>query len=503
MSQPEHLDVLIVGAGLSGIGAAYHLQKSHPGRSYAILEARDTLGGTWELFKYPGIRSDSDMSTLGFPFRPWTETASLADGPAILEYLRDTAVEYGIDQKIRYDRKVLGASFSTADGLWTVDIETPSTGERSQITCNFYLSCTGYYRYDEGFTPEFKGRERFKGQIVHPQHWPEDLDYKGKRVIVIGSGATAVTLVPAMADDTAHITMLQRTPTWVAPIPSVDKIAERLSAVLPDRLAFGAVRWKNILRQIAIYQLSRKRPSVLSDFIHKQQKRMLPDGYDIATHFTPPYNPWDQRLCAVPSGDLFRSIKKGDASVVTDHIDTFTEKGILLKSGQELEADIIITATGLNLLLLGGIPFTVDGEQVDPSDRVVYKGMMLSGVPNMAFAIGYTNSSWTLKADLTGDYVGRLLSHLDKTGNKICVPQVDDSVERRPFLDFGAGYVLRSLDNLPSQGSQQPWSLRQNFLLDLPMLKFAKVDDGVMEFSVPSGKKAAGPGKPAEAVSAA
>lgn len=491
MSQPEHLDVLIVGAGLSGIGAAHHLQRTHPGRSYALLESRDELGGTWSLFKYPGIRSDSDMSTLGFSFRPWTDTASLADGPAILDYLRETAEAYGIDKKIRYGKKVLNAAWSSADAQWTVDVEDVATGERSQITTDFYLSCTGYYRYDEGYTPEFAGRDRFKGQIVHPQHWPEDLDYRGKKVIVIGSGATAVTLVPAMADDTEHITMLQRSPTWVAPIPSVDGIAVKLNKVLPSKAAAGVVRWKNILKQIGIYQLSRKRPQVLADFIHKQQKRMLPDGYDIATHLTPSYNPWDQRLCAVPSGDLFRSIKKGKASIVTDHIDTFTENGILLKSGEELQADIIITATGLNLLLLGGIPFSVDGEQVDLSEQLVYKGMMLTGVPNLAFAIGYTNSSWTLKADLTGEYVGRLLAHMDATGTKQCVPVADDSVEQRPFLDFGAGYVLRSLDNLPKQGSKQPWSLKQNYLIDLPTLKLSKVDDGVMRFSAPAAGKAA------------
>ena len=503
MSQSEHLDVLIVGGGLSGIGAAYHLQKAHPGRSYAILESRDELGGTWSLFKYPGIRSDSDMSTLGFAFRPWTETASLADGPAILDYLRDTAAEYGIDKKIRYGKKVLGAAWSSADALWTVDVEDVATGQVSQITSNFYLSCTGYYRYDEGYTPEFAGREDFKGQIVHPQHWPEDLDYKGKKVVVIGSGATAVTLVPAMADDTEHITMLQRSPTWIAAVPSKDVIAEKLSAIMPDKYAFGIVRWKNILRQIGIYQLSRKKPQILVDAIQKQQKKMLPKGYDIGTHFTPSYNPWDQRLCAVPSGDLFRSIKKGKASIVTDHIERFTEHGILLKSGQELEADIIITATGLNLLLLGGIPFTVDGEQVDLSKQMAYKGMMLTGVPNMAFAIGYTNSSWTLKADLTGDYVNRLLTHMDETGTKQCVPVRGANVEERPFLDFGAGYVLRSLSQLPSQGTKQPWSLRQNFLIDLPTLKFSKIDDGVMAFTKPTGKPVARGADEAEAVTAA
>lgn len=502
MSQPEHLDVLIVGAGLSGIGAAHHLQRTHPERSYALLDMRDELGGTWSLFTYPGIRSDSDMSTLGFSFRPWTATASLADGPEILDYLRETAEEYGIDKKIRYGKKVLSANWSTADARWTIDVEDTKTGERSQITTDFYLSCTGYYRYDEGFTPVFEGRDRFEGEIVHPQHWPEDLDYKGKKVIVIGSGATAVTLVPAMADDTAHITMLQRTPTWIAPIPSVDGIAVQLQKFLPTKVAASAVRWKNILRQIGIYQISRKRPQIISGFIHKQQKRMLPEGYDIAKHLTPPYNPWDQRLCAVPSGDLFRSIKQGKASIVTDHIDTFTEKGILLKSGEELEADIIITATGLNLLLLGGIPFSVDGEKVNLADQVVYKGMMLTGVPNLAFAIGYTNSSWTLKADLTGEYVGRLLTHMDETGAKQCVPIRTPGMEERPFLDFGAGYVLRSLAELPKQGTEQPWSLKQNYLIDLPTLKRSKVDDGVMAFSAPPATKPA-TGEPAAASAAA
>jgi monooxygenase len=496
----EHLDVLIVGAGLSGIGAAHHLQAQHPQRSYALLEARDDLGGTWSLFRYPGIRSDSDMHTLGFGFRPWTDAKAIADGPSILEYLRDTAREYGIDERIRYGHRAVRAAWSTADARWTVDVERADTGETIRITCGFLLGCTGYYRYDQGYTPHFEGRERFAGTIVHPQEWPEDLDYAGKRVVVIGSGATAVTLVPSMADTAEHVTMLQRSPSYISSLPSVDPIAERLKRVLPDRVAFPAVRWKNILQQIGIYQLSRRRPSTVKRLLRKLLVQQLPAGYDIDRHFSPRYDPWDQRLCLVPDGDLFRALRKGSASIVTDHIETFTETGIRLRSGDELPADVIVTATGLNLLMLGGIALSVDGEDVDLPSVMTYKGMMLEGVPNFAFAIGYTNASWTLKADLTGEYVGRLLRLMDERGYAQCVPVNDDpTIEREPLLDFAAGYVLRSVDGLPRSGSKAPWRVRMNYAYDVVALRFGGIDDGVMRFSAPSGVRAAPAAEPAAA----
>jgi cation diffusion facilitator CzcD-associated flavoprotein CzcO len=483
---PEHLDVLIVGAGLSGIGAAHHLQERVPGRSFAILESRDALGGTWDLFRYPGVRSDSDMHTLGFGFRPWKEAKAIADGPSILNYLRETAEEYGIDRHIRYGLRVVGADWSTADARWTVEVQPTDGGEPTRLTCDFLLGCTGYYRYDEGYTPEFPGIERFGGTVVHPQHWPEDFDYAGQRVVVIGSGATAVTLVPAMAQDAAHVTMLQRSPTYITSLPSVDPFAERARKLLPDRLAFPAVRWKNVLQQIAVYQFAQRRPERAKGFLRRILERQLPQGYDIDRHFSPRYDPWDQRLCLVPDGDLFRAIRSEKASVVTDRIATFTQTGVLLESGEELDADVVVTATGLNMLMLGGIRLAVDGEPVDVPTAMTYKGMMLEGVPNFAFAIGYTNASWTLKADLTGEYVGRLLNHMDEHGYRQCVPVNDDpGVRPEPLLDFDAGYVLRSIDQLPRAGSKAPWRLRMNYAFDVVALRFGKVDDGTMRFSAP------------------
>ncbi|MCK9249643.1 MAG: NAD(P)/FAD-dependent oxidoreductase [Solirubrobacteraceae bacterium] len=480
----EHLDVLIVGAGLSGIGAARHLQRRHPARRFALLEARDALGGTWDLFRYPGVRSDSDMHTLGYGFRPWREARAIADGPSILRYLQDTAREYGIDRHIRTGHRVVGAAWSTAEARWTVEVERTDTGEALTLTCDFLLGCTGYYRYDEGYTPELPGRERFGGTIVHPQHWPEDLDHAGRRVVIIGSGATAVTLVPALAADAAHVTMLQRSPTYVASLPGVDPFAERARRLLPDAVAFPLVRWKNVLQQIGVYQLSQRRPETVKRFLRRILERQLPDGYDIDRHFTPRYDPWDQRLCLAPDGDLFRAIRHGDASVVTDRIETLTETGIRLESGEELDADLIVTATGLNLLLLGGIDLTVDGRVVHLPDVMTYKGMMLEGVPNLAFALGYTNASWTLKADLTGEVVGRLLQHMDRHGHRICVPRNDDPrVVPTPLLDFDAGYVRRALAELPKSGSRAPWRLRMNYALDVVALRHGKVDDGVMRFS--------------------
>jgi monooxygenase len=480
---PEHLDVLIVGAGLSGIGAAWHLQDRCPGKSYAILEARDDLGGTWDLFRYPGIRSDSDMHTLGYRFKPWTETKSIADGPAILEYVRRTARESGIDKRIRFGHRVLAAEWSSEAARWTVEAERGEDGERVRLTCDFLWACSGYYRYDEGFTPKFEGEERFAGPIVHPQHWPEDLDYAGKRVVVIGSGATAVTLVPAMAEKAAHVTMLQRSPTYIASLPAEDGVAAALRRHLPERTAYAAVRWKNVLIQTLFYQLSRRRPELVKRLIRKGVQRSLPPDFDIDKHFKPHYNPWDQRMCLVPDGDLFRALSDGSASVVTDTIASFTEGGIELASGEELEADVIVTATGLNLLFLGGIRLAVDGEAVDVPSTMAYKGMMLSGVPNMAFTVGYTNASWTLKADLTSEYVCRLLNHMEAHGYRRCVPEVDPSVTEQPLLDFTSGYVLRSLDRFPKQGSKEPWKLRQNYVFDIRTIRRGAIDDGAMRFS--------------------
>jgi monooxygenase len=481
----EHVDVLIVGAGISGIGAAYHVQDALPGRRYAILEARERLGGTWDLFRYPGIRSDSDMHTLGYRFRPWTEAKAIADGPSILRYVQDTAREHGIDEHIRYGHRVVRAAWSTADARWTVDVERAGSGETVTLTCDFLFCCSGYYRYDEGYTPELPGTDRFGGRIVHPQHWPEDLDYDGRRVVVIGSGATAVTLVPAMTDRAAHVTMLQRSPSYIMAVPGEDPVANVLRRRLPERLAYRIVRWKNVALHTLVYRASRRWPDRVRKLIRAQVRRQLPDGYDVDTHFKPSYDPWDQRLCIVPQGDLFTAIRAGHASVVTDHIETFTERGIRLRSGAELEADIVVTATGLNLLAFGGLQLSVDGADVDLSETMAYKGMMLSGVPNFAFAIGYTNASWTLKVDLAAQYVCRLLAELDRTGTRICVPRNDDpTVTPEPLLDFQAGYVLRSLDAFPKQGSKAPWKLRQNYLRDVATLRYGTLDDG-MTFTNP------------------
>jgi cation diffusion facilitator CzcD-associated flavoprotein CzcO len=480
---PEHLDVLIVGAGLSGIGAAWHLQERCPGKSYAILEARNDLGGTWDLFRYPGIRSDSDMHTLGYRFRPWTAEKSITDGASILEYVRQTAHDHGIDEKIRFHHRVLDAEWSSAEARWTVEVEQTDSAERLRLTCDFLWTCSGYYRYDEGYTPEFEGMERFRGAVVHPQHWPEDLDYAGKRVVVIGSGATAVTLVPAMAEEAAHVTMLQRSPTYIASLPARDRIAAALRRRLPERAAYALVRWKNVLIQTLFYRLSRRRPELVKRMIRRGVVSSLPPGYDVDKHFKPRYNPWDQRLCLVPDADLFRAISAGEASVATDTIKTFTEGGIELESGEELEADVVVTATGLNLLFLGGIGLSVDGEKVDVPHTMAYKGMMLSGVPNMAFTVGYTNASWTLKADLTSEYVCRLLRHMGAHGFRRCVPEVDPSVTEQPLLDFTSGYVQRSLDRFPKQGSKEPWKLRQNYVFDIGTIRRGRIEDGTMRFS--------------------
>jgi monooxygenase len=480
--RPEHVEVLIVGAGLSGIGAAHHLQTSFPGKSYTILEARDVIGGTWDLFRYPGVRSDSDMFTLGYRFRPWTQAKAIADGPSILGYVRDTAREAGIGKHIRFNHRVRKATWSSADARWTVQAVN-GTGTVS-MTCSFLLLCSGYYRYDEGYRPPFAGIGDFRGRVVHPQDWPEDLDYAGQRVVVIGSGATAVTLVPALAETATQVTMLQRSPTYILPMPAEDVIANRLRELLGARRAYTVTRWKNVAAGTLIYRLSRRRPQMIRGWIRKLAIKQLPAGYDVDTHFNPSYNPWDQRLCLVPDGDLFRAIREGRASVVTDQIEKFTERGLLLGSGAELEADIVVTATGLQLLAFGGIELAVDGRAVCLPETMAYKGMMLSGVPNFAFTVGYTNASWTLKADLVSEFVCRLLAYMGSRGYDTCVPVDDDpSVTRQPLLDFSAGYVLRSIDQFPRAGSRAPWRLGMSYAHDVLTLRYGKIDDGAMRFS--------------------
>lgn len=480
---PEHLDVLIVGAGISGIGAGCHLQKQSPGKRYAILEGRADMGGTWDLFRYPGIRSDSDMYTLGYSFRPWTHAKAIADGPAILDYLKDTARTYGIEKHIRFHHLVKRAAWSSQDARWTVEAERGPNREPVRFTCNFLFMCSGYYNYNEGYTPQFAGIERFAGRIVHPQKWTSDIDYASKRVVVIGSGATAVTIVPEMSKTAARVTMLQRSPTYVISMPAEDSIANALRRVLPVKLAYLLTRWKNVLFGMLFFQLSRRRPDMIKKLIFNGVRKALGPDYDIGTHFTPRYNPWDQRLCLVPNGDLFEAIKAGRVDVVTDQIETFTEKGLALRSGRELEADVVVTATGLNLQLLGGMQLSVDGRAVDLADSLNYKGMMFSDVPNMASSFGYTNASWTLKCDLTCEYVCRLINHMDKHGYRQCTPRnLDPSLAEEPWIDFSSGYVQRSLHKLPKQGSRLPWKLHQNYAFDIMMLRYGRVDDGVMEF---------------------
>ncbi len=479
----EHLDVLIVGAGLSGVGAAHHLQADCPRKTYAILEAREAIGGTWDLFRYPGIRSDSDMYTLGYRFRPWKDARTIADGPAILDYVRETARENGIDRRIRFHHRVVSAEFSTADARWRVRAQRSDTGETVELSCSFLLICSGYYRYDEGYTPDFRGTERFAGRIVHPQHWSEDIDYEGKRVVVIGSGATAVTLVPAMARRAAHVTMLQRSPSYVLSLPAEDPIARALRR-LPARVSYPLLRWKNVLLATLVFQLSRRRPELVRSLVRSGVQRRLPPGYDVDTHFKPRYDPWDQRMCFVPNGDLFEAIGSGSASVVTDEIETFTENGLALRSGAELEADLVVTATGLNMLALGGIELAVDGRAIALPQTTSYKGMMLGGVPNMAFAIGYTNASWTLKCDLTCEYVCRLLNHMDAHGYEQCTPDDSDpTIERQPMMDFSSGYVQRAIAQFPKQGSKPPWRLHQSYPRDILSLRFGEIEDGTLRLS--------------------
>jgi monooxygenase len=489
----EHVDVLIVGAGLSGIGAAHHLQAAFPRRSYAILEARDALGGTWDLFRYPGVRSDSDMHTLGYRFRPWTQDKAITDGPSILDYVRDTATEAGIDSRIRYGHRVERAAWSTPDAQWTVD--ATHDGQPVRFTAGFLFVCSGYYHYDTGHAPVFPGIERFGGTVVHPQQWPEDLDYAGKKIVVIGSGATAVTLVPALAETAQHVTMLQRSPTYIAARPARDAIGAKLTRRLGTRGGYAVTRWKNVALGTWFYQLSQRRPERVKELLRKAAIAQLPPGYDVDAHFKPRYNPWDQRMCLAPDGDFFAAIRSGKASVATDQIAGFTATGIQLESGAELEADIVVSATGLRLLALGGMLLTVDGVDVALADAMVYKGAMLSGVPNFTFTFGYTNSSWTLKADLVSEYEVRLLRYMDSHGYDQCVPvNGDPDVTTRPMLDFQSGYVQRAIGEFPKSGSRGPWRVRMNYPRDVLTLRYGRINDGALRFSCrrPLGAEAEG-----------
>jgi len=478
----ESIDVLIIGAGLSGIGGACHLRRSSPDRSFMILESREASGGTWDLFRYPGIRSDSDMYTFGYGFKPWSDKSSIADGHKILSYIREAAAEYDVEQHIRYQHKVVSASWSSTQSRWLVTAERGDTGEQATISCQFIFSCSGYYDYDQGYTPEFAGIDSFKGQVIHAQHWPEQLDYRGKRVVVIGSGATAVTLVPAMCQDTASLVMLQRTPTYIASVPKEQPLAETLRKWLPDSWVFRLIRWKQVLFQIYLYQLSRRNPQGLRKYLLGLVRKEMGPDYDVDTHFTPDYNPWDQRLCGVPDGDLFAAIREKRAEVVTDHIDQFNKEGIHLKSGKQLDADIVVLATGLNLKFAGGVQYSVDGKVLDFAEHFIFRGMMFSGLPNMAFTVGYTNSSWTLKADLTGQYVSRLLNKMARHSYTAVTPRLTGEVEEMPLLDFDAGYVLRSRESFPKQGNRLPWKNYQNYIRDFIGLRLGRQNDDELEF---------------------
>ena len=484
MAKSEHFDVLIIGAGLSGIGGAYRLQQRCPSRTFAILEARDCIGGTWDLFRYPGVRSDSDMFTLGYAFRPWTGSKSIADGPSILQYVRVTAREHGIDRKVRFNHRVTRAAWSSERALWFVEAHRGVGAPPAHFTCEFLLMCSGYYSYAAGYTPDFPGLARFKGRVVHPQDWTDDIDYANKRVLVIGSGSTAVTLVPELAKSAAHVTMLQRSPTYIVAWPDEDAIANALRRYLPSTAACTLTRWKNVLAGMYFYWLCRNRPERAKAMILDGARAALGPDYDVSTHFTPRYNPWDQRLCLIPNGDLFRSIRQGATTVVTDEIETFVETGVRLRSGRELEADLIVTATGLNLQLMGGAEIHIDGQPLTAGRALSYKGAMCSDVPNLAAVFGYTNASWTLKADLICSFVCRLLNYMEKHGYRQCTPRnKDPNIELLPPVNFTSGYFQRAMDKLPKQGSRKPWRIYQNYALDIMTFRFAALDDGVLEFS--------------------
>lgn len=479
----SHVDVLIIGAGVSGIGIACHLRRNHPQRSYAILEKREVSGGTWDLFRYPGIRSDSDMHTFGYGFRPWASEDAIADGTAILDYVRATAAEYGVDEHIIYERKMVAAQWSSEQGIWTIDAVRQDTGETEQYTCNFVMLNVGYYDHDAGYQPDFAGLDSFKGEFVHPQHWPVGLDYAGKKIVIIGSGATAVTLVPTLAETAQHVTMLQRSPTYIVAQPKRDPIDLALRKVLPLSVAYPIVKWKNILKQVAIYKGSKAAPKVIRKGLIRKVAKQLPKGYDVEADFGPRYNPWDQRLCLVPDGDLFAAIRNGSASVVTDRIERFTETGIKLRSGQELEADLVISATGLNMSAMGGVRVSIDGVPVDVSKLVVYRDSMASGVPNFAFTFGYINSSWTLKVDLGGQFICRLLSYMDEHGYTSVRPEIaDPSMQLSRMFNFKAGYLERSAEQFPMQGSQRQWQVTMSYLSDRRALRKATFDTPELKF---------------------
>lgn len=478
----EHFDVVIVGAGLSGIGAAVHLQRAMPHKRFVVLEARDAIGGTWDLFRYPGIRSDSDMFTLGYEFKPWKQRKAIADGPAILAYLNETIDEHGLRPKIRLRHKLVSVAWSSAEARWTLRIAREDTGETVTITATFLWGNTGYYDYEKGFEPPFPGRDRFEGTVVHPQKWPKDLDYAGKRVVVIGSGATAVTLVPTMAQRAASVVMLQRSPTWMISRPSVDPIAETLRRTLPEKLAYDVTRWKNVLLTMTLYELSRRRPEKMGRWLLDLVKKQVGPEVDLRG-FTPNYAPWDERMCLVPDADFFEAVRDKRAEIVTDTIATFTERGIQLHSGRHLDADIIVTATGLVLKFAGGVEASVDGKPVVPSDLVNYKGCMFSDVPNYVVTFGYTNASWTLKADLVSNFVLRVLAKCDRERKPIVTPRLNDpSITRQPFVDLRSGYFQRVIDTLPKQGSKSPWRLHQNYVKDLLLLRYGSIDDRALEF---------------------
>ncbi len=489
MSTAEHVDVLIVGAGLSGVGAACRLQERLPGKTYALLEARDTIGGTWDLFRYPGIRSDSDMFTLGYPFRPWKDPKAIADGPSILSYIRSTASSFGVTEHIRFGHRVTEASWSSPDARWTV-----STAHGVTLTCRFLYLCSGYYSYESGHVVDFPGRAEFAGEIVHPQHWPDSLDYTGKRIVVIGSGATAVTLVPALASRASHVTMLQRSPSYIVARPGHDALADRIRARLPEKLAHRVVRGKNVVMGTLFFQLMRRLPGRASAALRKRVAAQLPASIPVDPHFVPSYDPWDQRLCLVPDADLFRALRSGRADIVTDRIARFTSSGVALESGRSLPADVIVTATGLRLVAFGGIALTVDGRAIEPGEQRAYKGTMFGGVPNLAWCVGYTNSSWTLRADLASQYVCRLLAYLDRHGHAFCVPDAASAAgagRPRPIVDLQSGYIKRAASGLPKQGARRPWMMRQNYLLDLADMRLARVNDGVLRFGRAQDRAAA------------
>ncbi|SFL84020.1 flavin-containing monooxygenase [Marinobacter zhejiangensis] len=489
MSQ-QHFDVLIVGAGISGIGMACHLTRECPNKRYAILERRDAIGGTWDLFRYPGIRSDSDMYTFGYNFRPWTGGKVLADGPSIKKYVIETAESYGVTDNIRFGRKVTNTNWSSTDKCWTVDVECEHTGEKESYTANFLVGCTGYYNYDAGYKPDFPGEADFKGQVIHPQHWPENLDYSGKKVVVIGSGATAITLVPTMTDKAEHVTMLQRSPTYLMPLPSIDPVSVTMQKILPDKLAYRLTRARNITLARTIFERARKNPKAVRRLLLGIIRSQLNGKADMR-HFSPDYNPWDQRLCVVADGDLFKAIKAGKASMATDHIERFTDKGILLKSGQELEADIIITATGLDVQIMGGMEVKIDQQPLKVSDTMLYKNVLVEGLPNAAMIVGYTNISWTLKADIASEYVCRLLNHMDRNNHTVCVTRdVENSRTEDTILgSLEAGYIKRAADRLPRQGSHGPWKSSQNYLEDVKTLRFDPIEDGYIEFDGRKSKR--------------